>query len=289
MNSVVRSVSIETEVTAERFSQCHAPIDGWRQRHHRRKGQGHFGHDGHLGVLAVGRPAGLDRQHQPGIFLLAAREALRLLRRQHLDIGPDRYRRAVYRQGRAEGRRSLCRRQVDDARLRRAAAGRTRWRRSTARSRISSSGIRMRSSSAAFWMLRCQHAPRRWPIGRGAMSPSIRTRMRRSLPRSACRRGTSRGSSDGGPQGIRRSCRAGFFAASDLNPANEASRNLGILRRRRARDRLSRAVRLCGFHRARPAARRSHSHFPQAGCAELLRAFNVIASVAKQSISPHNG
>lgn len=37
--------------------------------------------------------------------------------------------------------------------------------------------------------------------GRGAMSPSIRTRMRRSLPRSACRRGSPHGSSDGGTPG----------------------------------------------------------------------------------------
>ena len=124
MNSIVRTVSIDTEVSAERFSQRHAPTDGWRQRHHRRKGQGHFGHDGHLGVLAVGRSAGADRQHQPGSVVLAAGEALRLLRRQHPDVGPDRYRRAVHRQGRAEGRRSLCRRRMDDARFRRAAAGR---------------------------------------------------------------------------------------------------------------------------------------------------------------------
>ncbi len=68
--------------------------------------------------------------------------------------------------------------QMDDARIRGAAAGQARWRRSTARSRTSSSGIRMRSSSAECWMLRCPHAPRRWPIGRAAMSPSIRTRMR---------------------------------------------------------------------------------------------------------------
>jgi flavin reductase (DIM6/NTAB) family NADH-FMN oxidoreductase RutF len=29
-----------------------------------------FGHDSHLGVLAVGRPAGVDRQHQPGSIVL---------------------------------------------------------------------------------------------------------------------------------------------------------------------------------------------------------------------------
>ena len=79
---------------------------------------------------------------------------------------------------------------------------------------------------------------------------------------------------------VARSCRAGFFAVTDLNPANEANCGLGILRRRRDRDRLSRAVRLCGFHRTRPAARRSHPHLSQAGCTELLRHFNLIASVA---------
>ena len=61
-----------------------------------------------------------------------------------------------------------------------------------------------------------------------------------------------------------------FRGCADLKPGDEASRNLGILRRRRARDRLSRAVCLCGVHRARPAARRSHPHFPQAGRAELF-------------------
>ena len=55
--------------------------------------------------------------------------------------------------------------------------------------------------------VQCLRAPRRWPIGRGNMSPSIRTRMRRSLPRSACRHGTRLASSD-----RRQPRQAGFFA-----------------------------------------------------------------------------
>ena len=128
MNSVVRHIAIDRQVSRSRsprrFSRRHAPVDRRRQRHHGRARQGYFRDDGDLGVVVVGRSADADRQHQPGSFVLAAAQALRLLRRQHPDVGSDRHRRALCRQGRAQGRRALCRRRMDDARFRRAAAGR---------------------------------------------------------------------------------------------------------------------------------------------------------------------
>ena len=111
MNSVVRTISrSNARSRPSDFRGAMRQSDRRRQRHHGRAGQGYLGHDGHLGVVAVGRSADADRQHQPGSVVLAAAEALRLLRRQHPDLGSARYRRAVYRQGRAEGRRPLCRR-----------------------------------------------------------------------------------------------------------------------------------------------------------------------------------
>ena len=189
MNSVVRAVSIETEVTASDFRSAMRQLTGG------------------VSVITAGRGRDISGMtvtsvsslsvDPPALIVSINREAsswplvkrygffgVNILTSDQIDIA-ERF----TGKGGLKGADRFAGAPMDDARLRRAAAGRTRWRRSIARSRMSSSGIRMRSSSAACWMLRCRRAPRRWPIGRGAMSPSIRTRMRRSLPRSACRRG----------------------------------------------------------------------------------------------------
>ena len=109
MNTAVRDITHRSAMRhVSRFPRRHAPSDRRRQRHHGRAGQGHFRHDGDLGRLAVGRSADADRQHQPRALVLAADPPLRRLRRQHPRRRSARYRRAFCRQGRAEGRRSLC-------------------------------------------------------------------------------------------------------------------------------------------------------------------------------------
>ena len=66
MNSVVRNITIDRDVSSDDFRGAMRQSDRRRQRHHGRTRQGYFGNDGDLGVVAVGRSADADRQHQPG-------------------------------------------------------------------------------------------------------------------------------------------------------------------------------------------------------------------------------
>ena len=261
MNSVVRAVSIEAEVTASDFRSAMRQLTGGVSVITAGQGQGHLGHDGHLGVVAVGRSAGPDRQHQPGSssWPLVKRYGffgVNILTSDQIDIaerftgkgglkGADRFAGADWTT-RASGVPLLadalaaidC--EVEDVVERHSHA--------IVIGRVLDVAVSARTAALAYWQGRYVAIDQDEDAAKLA-EVSVPARHSRHA------------SSDRG-----RLSRAGlaFPRRADLNPANETSRNLGILRRRRARDRLSRAVCLCGFHRARPAARRSHSHFPQA-------------------------
>jgi len=134
MNSAVRNIRSPRRVL-RRLSRRHAHLAGGVSVITAGRGKDMNGDDRYVGVVAVGRSADIDRQLNRGSSSWPILKRLRF-RRQYSDRRSARYRRAIYRQGRTEGRGPVHRRPMDDTRVGSPVAGAP-WRRSTASRRLS--------------------------------------------------------------------------------------------------------------------------------------------------------